>query len=114
MDLVATCRVPAIPLAARIIEISTTGCLAECDAACEAQAGATVLVQISETDLVPGRIVRRTGHHIAVRFHHPLSGGVIEEKDADTPQSHTISDDLHDHFGRRLPDLVSMSKPCAD
>ena len=97
-------RIPATPITATIFDFSLSGCLAQTESPL-IQRGATILLDLSETDAIAGQVVWREDDRFGIEFHEHISSETLlrlTEADADRPGTKV---DLKDRFGRRLTEL---------
>jgi hypothetical protein len=77
IDAVIQARVPATPIDARLLDVSTTGCLIQTPHIDRVARGATILLSLSHSEHVSGQVVRISGSRFGVRFHHQLASQSI-------------------------------------
>lgn len=97
-------RVAATPVRAKIIELSTSGCRAECGNAL-IQQGRTILLDLSESCEVAGTVVWKYGDRVGIEFAEPISQAeltrLLNVNGGEPPRDQP----LQDGFGRPLPPL---------
>jgi hypothetical protein len=103
-------RIPASPIAATILDVSTTGCRLEA-ASPLVKPGATILLDLPGGGAVAGQIVWRDDAECGVKFHEQISGRIIAQIISGEVAAAPLEDFARDRFGRRLPALRSRTKP---
>lgn len=103
VDLSVDCRAPAVPIAAKVVNISVSGCLALTKAGKLAAKGATIFLEFDDLTILSGQVVRRTDFEIGVRFHKAVSRELLDRLCLLSGTNSSCGDFLRDGFGRPLP-----------
>lgn len=117
-DVVLTCRVPASPVPARIVDLSHSGCRVRLHDL-HLELGGSITLELANGDRVAGEIVWSHGSNAGVRFHRRLRGSaavflgieqpapVEPEAVPDLPETTGIIS----HWYRRLTSAFSAAQP---
>ncbi len=117
MDVTLTCRVPASPVPAKILDLSHEGCRIGFRNL-HLELGGSITLELANGDRVAGEIVWSHGSVAGVRFHRRLRSSTaiflgIEQPSAVEPEvvpSHSApSDGLISHWYRRLTSAFSAA-----
>ena len=96
-------RIPATPIQARILNLSTSGCLAEAQSSL-IQAGRTILLIFSAANEIAGTVVWQGDGQLGVKFTQELSGETVSRLVA-AEVERSEHEKMRDRFGRALPAL---------
>ena len=71
-DAVVKCRVPATPIAAKVLNISRAGCRLQAERDDIGVKGAMIVLQVSPSFAAAGQIIWLHGKDFGVKFYRPL------------------------------------------
>ncbi len=106
VDREVAARIPATPMVARILDMSTSGCLAEAHSPLIRE-GRTILLNLSGTDEITGTIAWQEGDRVGIKFLEEISQETLSrvlKSDGGESQENTT---MRDRFGRALPPLAA-------
>ena len=68
VDVMVSCRVPAVPVAARLVDLSKSGCKLHFKATMPPETGSSVTVALAAGPAAVGEVVWQTVEEVGVRF----------------------------------------------